>query len=109
MGVGRRRDQADRDFGGGLVAMLEPENKALHAARTRGKKPAKLHDQPPRGEEQRLGLGDFGGKLHARSEPGRRGQEIPRAAKPPPPAAPPGAAAPPPPPPAPPPLHPPHP
>src|SRR5712692_3003697 len=83
LGVAGRRDQADRDFGGGLVAVPEPEDEALHAARTRGEEPGELDDQPPRGEEQRLGLGDFGGKLDRRPEPDRQDEKIPRIGKPP--------------------------
>ena len=83
LGVAGRRDQADRDFGGGLVAVPELEAEALHSARTRGEEPGELDDQPPRGEEQRLGLGDFGGKSECRPEPSRRDEKIPRIGKPP--------------------------
>src|SRR5207245_7056261 len=74
-------DQADRDFGRGLVAVPETEDEALHATRARGEKPGELDDQPPRGEEQRLSPGDFGGKLDRRPEPCRRDEKIPRIGK----------------------------
>src|SRR2546427_10810037 len=51
LGVAGRRDQADRDFGGGFVAVPETEDEALHAARTRGAEPGALEDPPPCGEE----------------------------------------------------------
>ena len=83
LGVAGRHDQADRDFGRSLVAVPEPQDEALHAARACGEIPGELDDQPPRGEEQRLGLGDFGGKLDRRPEPRRRDKKIPRIGKPP--------------------------
>src|SRR5882672_4789896 len=55
LNIARRHDQADRDLSGRLVAVPEPEDETLHAPRTRGEEPGELHDQPPRGKEQRLG------------------------------------------------------
>src|SRR5258706_12539933 len=52
-GVAGRRDQADRDFGGGPFAGPVPEDQGLHAARTCGEEAAGPDEYPPRRQEER--------------------------------------------------------
>ena len=63
--------------------MRELEHEALHAARARGKIAGELDQQPLRGEEQGLGLRDFGEQFDSRAEPGGRREKSARIGKPP--------------------------
>ena len=83
LGVARRGDEADGDFGGAAVAVRKLQREALHAARARGEITGQLREQPPGGEQQRLGLRDFGGQFDAGGEPGRRREKAARVGKPP--------------------------
>ena len=74
-GIARRRDEADRHFGEPCFAVEQPEREPLHAAGARGEKALELHEEPPGGEQQRLGLRHLRRQLEAGAELGRRGEE----------------------------------
>ena len=74
-GVAGRRDETDRHLGEPRFAMDEPEREPLHAAGACREKAFELHEEPLRGEQQRLGLRHLRRQLEAGAELGRRGEE----------------------------------